>query len=244
MKIRWTRRVVGIIVAYLVVCAIIVYLGDFVFTTKLAFLPNVIVGLLTILGGFLLAYWLIESARFSRDLERKKRVKRVLKSFKNYLLPWLYHYAALLSERPEINLKASNNLDEIVTGKYKDDIPQLKESFHNVEFLKIPFYVDNLHRSLEWGLRELGRIEGRIREFPAVLEEINPEVAKIVHISAYMRERINELDKWDCIRGEKADHTIDNSNFSDYMNLRILGDSVLEIVKAIDANLDQLEDEL
>lgn len=194
MKIRWTRKVVYRGAAYLGVCAVWVLLWDFIFAIDRPFLSNMIVGLLTIVGGFLLGYWLIESARFSRDLERKKRVGSALRLFKSYLLEWLYHYAALLSERPEIGLELSDNLDKIVTGKYKDDIPQLEESFSNVEFLRTSFYVDDLRRSLKWGLRELGHIEGRIREFPAVLEDIDPEVAKIVHISENIRDRIRKLD--------------------------------------------------
>ena len=244
MKIRPTRKVVFIGVAYLVLCGIFVFLGDWVFAVECPFFSNMVAGLLTIVGGFLLAYWLIERNRLSKEEERRKRVIRVLRTLKNFLLPWLYHYAAGLSARPELYLESDN---KIGTGKYIDDIPQLEDSFTKKEFSKIPLGVDNLYDSLNWGLREMERIEGLIKEFPTVLAEIHPEVAKIVHISEYIRARIAELQEWDKKHGKDTDHIIGELNSTNAAirgNLRILGDSALKIVKAIDANLKKLEAEL
>ena len=244
VQIRLTRKARLIIAAYLTACGLAVFLGDFVFVANKPFLSNMIVGLLTILGGFLIAYWLIERYRINREVESKKRVIRVLKSFNNFLLPWLYHYAALLSEKPELYLEFD---DKIGTGKYKDDISQLEDSFNQKEFSKIPLSIDDLCSSLDWGLRAMEQIEGLLKEFPVVLAEIDPAVAKIVHISEYMRKRIEELQAWDKEHGEATDHIIGELNSTNVAirgNLRILGNSALKIVKAIDANLKKLEAEL
>lgn len=70
MKPRWTKKVVFIAVAY-----ISVFLGlAAVWDMRLAnwdALATAIAGLLTIVGGFLLAYWLIESNRLSKEFEKR-----------------------------------------------------------------------------------------------------------------------------------------------------------------------------
>ena len=216
---------------------------------------------MTIIGGFLLALWLIEGARISRETERKKRVKLILKSFKNFLLPWLFQYATTLSTNYELY---HHSMDRIGTGKYRDDIPQLEDifgigefdktgkrlrgtdTFNQEEFLKIPHSAGDLYHSLNYGLREIEQIEGRIREFPIILEEIDPEVAKIVHLTEYIHSRIAELQEWERKYGEKYHNIIDGnlSNLAMLSNLRSAGKLVLNVVIAIDKNIDRLEAEL
>lgn len=259
MKIRWTKRIIFIGVAYLATCFTLAYVWDFVFTINRPFLSNIIAGLLTIGGGFLIAYWLIESYRINREVERNKRIKSALKAFKNFLLPWLFHHACELSG--EFWLYDQNR---IYTDKYKDDIPRLEDIFGirvwdkngklirgtdagiSDEILKRPLGTQFLYSSLEWGLRELEHVENRIREFPSLVEEVDPEVAKIVHLSNFIRQRIDELKEWDQKYGKEHDYVINDSHFNIAIrcNLRTVGRITLDVVIAIEANLEKFGTEL
>lgn len=266
MKIRLTRKAIFVGVSYLVACGILVILWDFVFAFELPFSSNILAGILTIIGGFLLAYWLIESHRIEREaeqrkqeLERRKRVLSALKAFKNFLLPWLFHYAYELSG--EFGMYDQNR---IYTGKYKHDIPQLEDIFgirvwdkdgklvrgtntgKSDDILKHPFTPQFLYSSLDYGLRMLEQVEGRLKEFPSFVEEVDPEVAKIVHLSDFIRSRVAELKEWEKEHDKKRIYTIDSSprNLAIRHNLRWVGRLALDVVIAIDANIRKLEAEL
>lgn len=270
MKIRFTRKVIFIGVSYLVVCGILVILWDFVFAIERPFLSSILAGILTIIGGFLLAYWLLESVRIEREaeqrkreLERKERVLSVLRAFKNLLLPWPFHYATTLSGRHEL-YTLSDSPVFITGGKYRDYIPQLEDIFGiavfdkkgkqirgtdagiSDEILEHPFTPQFLHGSLDYGLRMLGQVEGRLKEFPSFVEEVNLEVARIVHLSDFIRSRIAELKEWEKKHDEKHIYTIDSSprNLAIRHNLRVIGRLALDVVIAIDANIGKLEAEL
>lgn len=263
-----SKTALGVIVgaAYLILCAIVVWLGDFVFASQLQFLSNVIVGLLTIAGGFLLAYWLIERARIKREKadiertkERKRRIISILKAFKNYyLLPWTFHYACALSGRFELYDK-----NKIYTGKYKSDIPKLEDVFGigkfdgktgkqlrgtddadiiNKEVCERPLSPQSLYSSLNYGLKVLEPIQERIREFPSLIEEVDPEVSKIVHLADFIKSRINLVEEWEKQHEIKKIYTINGSrsNLAIRHNLRTVGHSALDIAIAIEANLEKL----
>jgi len=224
-------------------------------------LSNMVVAMLAMTGGFLLAYWLIDSARIERENERKKRVLSTLKTFKNFLLPWLFHYACELSGHFLLY-----DQNRIYTGKYQDDIPELEDIFgiavwdkngkrlrgtdaHESiwdEMLKRPLSPQSLYHTLNYGLRELGHIEQRIKEFPSIVEEVDPDVAKIVHLSEYIRSRIVELQEWEKEHDEKGVYVIDDSipNLAVRSNLRAVGRYAVDAVIAMDSNIQKLETEL
>lgn len=286
MKIRFTRKVIFGIVAYIVLCTTTAILWDFVFSFELPFSSAILAGVFTIIGGFGLAYWLIESVRIEREAEqrkrerereaeqrkreaeqrkrereRKERVLSALKTFKNYLWPWLFHYAHALSGR--FGLYDPNRL---LTGKYKGDIPQLEDIFGiavfdkdgkrlrgteeedsiRQEMFKRELAPQFLYNDLEYGLHELGHIEARIDEFPSVVEEVNPDVAKIVHLPELIRSRITLLKDWEKKHDKKGIYQIDSSesNLAIRINLRTVGKYALEVAIAINANIEKLEAEL
>lgn len=225
---------------------------------------------MTIIGGFLLAYWLLESVRIAREaeqrkreLERKERVLSVLRTLKNLLLPWLFHYASTLSGRHELYTLTDSPVF-ITGGKYRDYIPQLEDIFGiaafdkkgkqirgtdagmSDEIMKNPFAPQSLHGSLDYGLRMLEQVEGRLKEFPSFVEEVNLEVARIVHLSDFIRSRIAELKEWEKEHDKKRTYTIDSSprNLAIRHNLRQVGRLALDVVIAIDVNIGRLEAEL
>lgn len=267
---KMSKTEVGIIVgvAYLILCAIVVWLGDFVFASQRQFLSNVIVGLLTIGGGFLLAYWMIERARIQREKEqterekhRKKRVISALRLFKNYLLPWMFHHACELSGRFMLY-----DRNRIFTGKYKDDIPQLEDIFGigsfdkhgkrfrgtddadsiNKEVCERPLSPQSLYSSLTYGLKVLEPIQRRMREFPSLIDEVDPEVSKIVHLEDFIKRQFDQVEEWEKQHEKKKIYTINGSisNLAIRHNLRTLGGFALDIVIAIDANLKKLASEI
>jgi hypothetical protein len=259
VKIRFTKKVIFIGVAYLILCGIFVVLCDLVFAIKLAFLLNILAGMLTIIGGFLLAYWLIESDKIEREnkreLERKKRVISALTTFKNCLLPWIFNFACILSGH---FLNYDNYL--IYSGKYRNDIPELEDIFgiqifdsqgrrlrgtaqataiSNLVYQR-PQTPQSLYGTLQYGLRSLKPIEKKIIEFPSLVEEVEPEVAKIVHLSNNLRLRIEELKNWEKKPQRKPDDKIDTAMIS---NLLTVGSSSLDIVLAIESNIEKLSSE-
>lgn len=249
IQIRLTRKARLIIAAYLTACGLAVFFGDFVFAVNKPFLSNMITGLLTILGGFLLAYWLIDSYRISREVESKKRVVSTLKILRNFLLPWIYHYAIALSGH--IELQDDDLANKIANRRFKNDINLLEYIFGRGNYpdpdekiSKHTFYLKTVRDSLDYGLRRLEEIERRIREFPSFVEEIDTKIAKIIHLSAFIRERITELKEWECRYGEDQDYEIElsRSNGAIRCNLKTVGRTALDVVTAIDANLEKLKE--
>jgi hypothetical protein len=92
----------------------------------------------------------------------------------------------------------------------------------------------------------LEQVEGRLKEFPSFVEEVDPEVAKIVHLSDFIRSRIAELKEWEKEHDKKGIYQIDSSesNLDIRHNLGLVGCCALEVVIAIDANIEKLEAEL
>jgi hypothetical protein len=261
MRPRFTKKAIAFIATYITACAIVTYLWDFRFAIQRPMLSNMVVAIFAMTGGFLLAYWLIDSARIERETERKKRVLSTLKTFKNFLLPWLFNYACVLSGHFLLY-----DQNRIYTGKYQDDIPELEDIFgiavwdksgkrlrgtdaHESigdEMLKRPLSPQSLYHTLNYGLRELGHIERRIKEFPSVVEEVDPDVAKIVHLSEYIRSRIAELQEWEKEHDKKGIYVIDDSipNLAVRSNLRAVGRYAVDAVIAMDANIQKLKTEL
>ena len=154
--------------------------------------------------------------------------------------------------------------NRIRIGKYKEDIPRLEDIFGIASFdkngnqlrgtdagtndiiLRHPFTPQFLHGSLDYGLRMLEQIEGRLKEFPSFVEEVDPEVAKIVHLSDFIRSRATELKEWEKEHDKKHIYTIDSSpqNLDIRHNLRQVGRFALDVVIAIDENIKKLESEL
>lgn len=270
MKTRFTGKVILIGISYLFACGTLVFLWDFALAIKRPFFSSILAGILTIIGGFLLAYWLIENVRIEREAEqrkrelaRKKRVLSVLKVFRNLLIPWLFHYATTLSGRHELYTLPDSTVF-ITGGKYKDYIPQLEDIFGiavfdkkgkqlrgtkagiSDEILEHPFMAQSLHGSFKYGLRMLEQAEGSIKEFPSFVEEVDLEVARIVHIPDFIKSCIAELKRWEEKYGNEHDYTIDSSpkNLAIRHNSRVVGRLALDVVIAIDTDIKKLESEL
>lgn len=261
MKILLTKKA---IVIYIAICVVITYVWDFVFKLRLPFLTNIVVGLLTIFGGFFLALWLIEKERLKKELERKKRILSALKIFKNSLLTWLFEYACTLSGDYKL-FEESERIANNDYRNYKNYIPQLEDifgigvfdksgerlrgtdTFNQKEFLKFPLGTQSLYQFLHYGLRMLEPVENRIKEFPTLLEEVNPEIATVVHLSQLIRSRVTALQEWENKYGEGADYNIDGSvtkGLEQKANLRKVGHRALDIAIAIDTNIKEFEAEL
>jgi hypothetical protein len=254
MKIRITRKVILYGTAYLAMWMILVILFDFVFHIEQLFLFNMIAGILTIIGGFILAYWLIERNRIQRETKQtererecKKQASSALRRFNlDFLLPWLFNYANVLSGQFSMY-----DQRKIRSGKYKKDIPQLKnifeldDSVYN-EMMELKLAPQFLRNSLEYGLRMLKHIEKELDIFPSLIKEVDPEVREIVHLSEFIRERIRGLNDWETKHDEKRIYTIDSSphNLAIRHNLRQVGLRAFNIVIAIDTNIEKFEAEL
>jgi len=106
--------------------------------------------------------------------------------------------------------------------------------------------AQSLYGSFNYGLRMLEQAERRIKEFPSFVEEVDLEVARIVHIPDFIRERITELKRWEEKHGKKHDYTIDSSpqNLGIRHNSRVVGRLALDVVIAIDTDIKKLESEL
>lgn len=270
MKIRWKSIGFLRIIIYLAFCSLVVYLWDFVLPWKQQFLTNMVVGLLTITGGFLLAWWLIEEDRIKKDeerlqkeLERKRRVLSKLQVFKNSLWTWLFEYANALSAEYKL-YEESVRISSGNYRSYKNYIPQLEDifgigtfdksgkrlrgtdAFDSQAFFKIPLSPQFLYSHLYDGLREIKQIESQIKELPSFVEEVDPKVATIVNFSELIESRIRLLEKWEKRMEKQNRAIIDDSSEGAVMksNLRTAGRRVLNIAIAIDANLDKLEAEL
>jgi hypothetical protein len=254
VKLRPSRKVIFVVIGYLAVCGLLAVAWDIWWTPKLSLSANIIAGILTIIGGFLLAYWLIERGRIEReakqiDRERecKKRASSALRRFNlDFLLPWLFNYANVLSGQFSMYDRR-----KIRSGKYKKDIPQLKnifeldDSVYN-EMMERKLAPQFLRNSLEYGLRMLKHIEKELDIFPSLIKEVDPEVREIVHLSEFIRERIRGLNDWEMKHNDKRIYTIDSSprNLAIRHNLRVIGRLALDVVIAIDANIGKLEAEL
>lgn len=182
-----------------------------------------------------------------------------LKAFKNLLLPWLFNYAHALSG--EFGLYDNSR---IRTGKYKEDIPRLEDIFGigdldkngkrlrgtakgtNDALLKHPFSPQSLYSSFHYGLRILAQVELRLKEFPSFVEEVDPEVAGIVHLQDFIKSRIAEVQEWERKHDKERIYVIDSSasNVPIRHNSRWLGRLVLVVVIAMDKNIKKLEAKL
>lgn len=249
-------------IVYLIICGVVVWLWDFVYHVNLPFFSNLIVGFLTIIGAFLLGYWIYERGRtrreketLRREIEKKQRVLRSLRMFKNWLLPWVFNLACVLSGR-------FVNYDDtlIYSGKYRDDIPNLDDIFGigthdsqgkrlrgteqasnvNLEVIQRPQTPQTLYGTLRYGLQSLEPIEKQIIEFPSLIEEVEPKVAKIVHLSNDLRLRIKELEDWEKKHEGKVFDKIGTDTIG---NIRRVGGKSLNIVLEIEANIDKLSSE-
>lgn len=267
MKIRFTKRDIFFGAAYIAICAILVFLWDFAYKWDSQFFSSMLAGILTIIGGALVAWWFFErekarrekereKERIEREIERKKRIISALTMFKNSLLSWIFHFACILSGK---FLNYNDNL--IYSGKYRNDIPELEDIFGigtfdgqgrrlrgteqastvNDEVLQRPQTPQSLYGTLRYGLQSLAPIEKQRIEFPSLIEEVDPEVAKIVHLSNDIRSRIQELTEWEKKHEGKPFDTIDTAMKS---NLRKLGKTSLNIVIAIEANIGKLVSEI
>jgi hypothetical protein len=148
--------------------------------------------------------------------------------------------------------------------KYKGHIPQLEaifgigsfdkngkrllgtDTFDEKKFWDIPISTQSLYHSLNNGLRMTELIENRIKEF-YLLEEVDQEIAPIIHLSQGIRSRIRALQEWENKYGKESTYVMRGSAHQDLeqkSNLRKLGHSALDIAIAIDANIDKLEAEL
>jgi hypothetical protein len=264
MKVRWTKKVIFIGLLYLVIFISLALVWDSLWRSRFPVLATSIIGLITILGGFLLAYWLIESDKFAKLSQRKQRIITTLKFVKNRLMPWIYDYANALSGEFAFYSNSSPPGNRIASGQYKNDIPLLEYVFGihvsdkngkpirgnyndpEDKILRHPIHTQFIYSSLDWGLKELERIDMRIREFPSFLEEIDPDIAKIIHLSDFIRKRITELQDWERRFGEAQNYLIQSvdvfeANLAVRSNLRTVGHTALDTVIAIDANIENLE---
>lgn len=113
--------------------------------------------------------------------------------------------------------------------------------------MKTPLSTLDLHGSLDYGLRMLEQVEARIREFPVILEEVDEEVSRIVHLSELLKSRHSLLNEWENKYGEEIMYNSQRSESDAWTlkgNLTMLGRRILDITIAIDTNLERLETEL
>ena len=244
-------------------------LWDFVFAWDSQFLSSMLAGILTIIGGTLVAFWFFEREKQKREeendkreIEKKLRVLRSLKMFRNFLLPWVFNLATTLSDH--FLLYDQNRFSN---GSYHDDIPELEDIFIisdfeedgtqirgtenwqkvDAEIRQSAIDTNHIRSTLTYGLDSLRHIEDRFREFPNLPEMIDEEVSRIVHLPIYLGERIYELQRWEYERSRKQldINFLDQSGDSDNLkaNLRSAGKTALNIILAIELNMKRLEQE-
>ena len=266
MKFRPTKKVIIIGLLYVIVFCGLALLWDILWKSKLPITANAIVGLFTIIGGFLLAYWIIERRRLEREeeleqekikneIERKSRIIRDLNLFKNSLLPWLFHLACVLSNDRFLNY--DNN--KIRSGRYKDDIPELQDIFAVSSFeggtgkrlsgtdnadavcmgvLKKPQTPQTLYGTLLYGLSSLVPIENQIAKFGSIIEEIDPEAADIILLRNLIGSRISDLEYWEKAHDKDVSAKIDTAGIS---NIQKVGARALNIISAIEKTIEEFD---
>jgi len=199
----------------------------------------------------------IEDHRMTKEAEKTKRIESNLRLFRSSLNDWVYHYAFALSGEFG-NYRRS--LGDLLYGEeFKVDLHQLDNIFGGTdwrglqiretdeskikEIMNYPLDIVDLRSSLEYGLRQTDRIEEQIEQFPATLNNVSERVSRIKGLSRFMKSRIELLDKWAQGQDQEDAYIIDSSskNLIIRTNLRMVGARALDILIAIDADIQNLE---
>jgi hypothetical protein len=239
-------------------------LGDFVFHATLSFLPNVIIGIITVTTGFLLVWWAFEKDRAIKEAEKRKRTFSALKMFQNNLWTWIFDHACTLSSDHKL-FEESEKISRNDYSSYKKHVPHLEDifgigmwdkqgnrlrgtdKFNQQKFLDVPVATASLYQTLRYGLRLIEPIDIKIRAFPSLLEEIDPDIEKIIELSVRIQQRIDSIQQWErqyssglrySVRGKASEDIQEKSN------LRIVGKLALSVALAIDKEIDRLSKEM
>jgi len=193
-----------------------------------------------------------------KELEKIERIKSALKFFRNVLNNWIYHYACTLSGRfcnylysghvlygQEFKRDMCSLEDIFLIPVWKDGLPIRGTGADLNEIINYSISAQDLRNSLTYGLRQASRIEERLRQYPALPNEVSEQASRIVHISTWIKTQMAELDKWEgeCKRRIEDTESIGTSskNIAIRNNLANLGKRILDTLIAIDAELVRYE---
>lgn len=266
MKINWKRKytiaivaIDGILIILFILLIDVFKLIEFSFLMSI--LANVFIGVLTIMGGFGLAYWIIEKDAIKKEQERIKIVNEALLYIKQQLLPWLYDYAFRLSPGYESIQKFRKIITvghDVSDSEFEADKPLFEDVFGIIrydsqgnnltgtrtEFSIIDSYTIDaqyLHGVLLTNRagRMVRKIKYAIEETPDFRNYVNRKTAKIKHIDDLIEDRLKELESWEKNHDDSQIKST-SENMSIRHNLRSLGAEVFNILLSINQDIDSL----
>jgi len=263
MRQRWLFLLV---IAFGAICIIAAWLWDFRYHVDSPLISNLIAGFLTIIGAFLLAYWVYERRRIQREkeeekreIELKQRIVVTLNGFIETLVPWLYHYACMLSGNESLYDKHRQ-----YRSSDKDDFPKLEDVFGigshdpqgnrlrgteefdsvNEKVIALKISPGDVFNSLYWGRRIMRQINKELNRFPQLAENVDSEVAEIVNLRDELESRWDEVRQWEIKYEKQKIYVMDETHSDIKHNLRTLGKITLNIIIAIYKEIDTINSKI